>query len=108
MNLAMQTETPFIELFKHGIETPAYEDYLNSVRKSLEEQGIRTDVFTSRLPTPLMCVWSDGQRTRLQKRAEGFERAMVQRHRYQGLPRHAHERNRKRQMDLSAASDCEY
>lgn len=77
MNLAMQTETPFIELFKHGLKTPAYEEYLQSVRDSLEQQGIRTDVFTTRVPSPLMCVWSDGQRDKLRKRAEGFEAAMV-------------------------------
>jgi hypothetical protein len=77
MNLAMQTETPFIELYKHGIKTPAYEEYIQSIRDSLEERGIRTDVFTTRLPTPLMCVWTEGQRKRLLKHAEGFDAALV-------------------------------
>ncbi len=77
MNLAMQTNTPFIELFKHGVKTGAYEDCIKSIRESLEQRGIKTDVFTTRLPTPLMCVWSEGQRRRLLKRARGYEAALV-------------------------------
>ncbi len=77
MNLAMQTNTPFIELFKHGIKTEAYENYIKSIRESLEQRGIRTDVFTTRLPTPLMCVWTDGQRNRLLRSAKGYEAALV-------------------------------
>lgn len=77
MNLAMQRGSPLIQFFRHGFNTPAYEDYLKSIRNSLEQRGIRTEVFTSRLPTPLMCVWTDGQRNRLLRRAKGFEAAMV-------------------------------
>ena len=77
MNLAMQTGTPFIELFEHGVKTPAYEEYIQSIRDSLEERGIRTGVFATRLPSPLMCVWSEGQREQLLKQAEGFDAALV-------------------------------
>ena len=77
MNLAMRTDTPLIDLLEHGIKTPAYEEYIKSVRDTLEERGIRTDVFTTRLPTPLMCVWTEKQRKRLLKHAKGFDAALV-------------------------------
>lgn len=77
MNLAMETDTPLIDLFEHGVKTPAYEEYIKSIRDSLAERGIRSDVFTTRLPSPLMCVWSESQRKRLAKHAEGFDAALV-------------------------------
>ena len=77
MSMAMQTETPFIELFKHGVKTPVFEKYIQSVCDQMKEHGIRTDVFTSRLPTPLMCVWTEGQRQRLLDHAKGFDAVLV-------------------------------
>ncbi|MBT8091388.1 MAG: hypothetical protein KJN77_00005, partial [Gammaproteobacteria bacterium] len=55
MCLAMQKEEPFIEFFKHGIKTRAFEDYIQSTRDSLEERGVRTGVFSIHTPTPMMC-----------------------------------------------------
>jgi hypothetical protein len=77
MSLALETETPVLEFFKHGIKTEAFEEHVESIREKLEERGVRTDVFESRLPTPLMCVWTEGQRHRLRKRAEGCNAAVV-------------------------------
>lgn len=77
MNLAMQTDTPLIDLFDHGVKTPAYEDYIKSIRDSLEKRGIRTDVFATRLPSPLMCVWTEGQRKRFLDHAKGFDAVLV-------------------------------
>ena len=77
MNLAMQTGTPVIQPLSHGLKTPAYEEYVESTRALLEQRGMRTDVFTSLLPTPLMCVWTDGQRARLRKKASGFDAVLV-------------------------------
>ena len=77
MCLAMQEEEPFIEFFKHGIKTPAFEDHIESIRDSLTERGVRTDVFSIHTPTPMMCLWTKRQRARLRKRAEGFEAALI-------------------------------
>ena len=77
MNLAMQTKTPFIEFFKHGIKTPAFEDFVKSVREPLEQRGVRTDEFTTRFPSPLMCVWTESQKRQLLERATGFEAVLV-------------------------------
>lgn len=77
MSLAMQKKKPFIELLKHGLKTEAFEDYLRSIRDPLEQRGIRTDVFTLRLPSPLMCLWTEGQRDRLRRRAKDYDAVLV-------------------------------
>ena len=77
MSLAMQTKTPFIDLFEHGIKTGAFEDYIQSIREPLDERGIRTEVLTIRAPLPLMCLWTQGQRQRLVERAKDFEAVLV-------------------------------
>jgi hypothetical protein len=76
-SLASNDDTPFIEFFKHGIKTPAYEEYLDSLRDSLAHEGIRTGVFTSYLPCPTACMWTAGQRKRLRKRAIDYDAALV-------------------------------
>ena len=77
VSLASDEDSPFIEFFKHGIKTPAYEDYLGNIRESLEQGGIKTGVFTSYLPCAATCLWTSGQRNRLLKRAEDCDAALV-------------------------------
>ena len=77
MCLAMQEGKPFIEFFKHGIKTPAFEDHIESIRESLTERGVRTDVFSIHTPTPMMCLWTERQRARLLKRARDFDAVVI-------------------------------
>jgi len=77
MCLAMQKKAPFIELFKHGFKTAAFEDYIRSIRASLKSRGARTDVISLHTPTPMMCLWTERQRKRLLKRAKDFEAVLV-------------------------------
>lgn len=77
MSLAMQKKRPFINLFKHGLKTGAFEEYVKSIREPLEQSGIRTDVYTTRAPSPLMCLWTEGQRRRLVERAKDHEAVLV-------------------------------
>lgn len=76
-SLASHNDAPFIEFFKHGIKTPAYEEYLDELRESLEREGIKTGMFTSYLPCPTTCMWTAGQRNRLLKRAREYDAALV-------------------------------
>jgi len=76
-SLAMEKNKPLIEFFKNGLKTEAFEDYVKSIREPLEQRGVRTDAFTMRVPHPLMCLWTDGQRRRLLKRAKDFEAVLV-------------------------------
>lgn len=77
VSLAVQTDSPFIELFKSGLKTPAFENHIEQIRKPLEARGIRTGVFTSYLPLPTMCLWTQGQRSRLLEFARNYEAVMV-------------------------------
>lgn len=77
ISLAIQKDSPFIELFKHGIKTPAFEDHIQSMRERLEHRGVRTGVFCMYAPCPTMCLWTSGQRRRLFKRAKGYDAVVV-------------------------------
>ena len=77
MCLAMQKNEPFIEFFKHGVKTAAFEEHIQSIRDSLEERGVRTGVFCIHTPTPMMCLWTERQRKRLMKRAKGYEAVLI-------------------------------
>ncbi len=77
MCLAMQKKEAFIEFFKHGIKTSAFEDYIQTIRDSLAERGVRTGVFSIHTPTPMMCLWTTGQRARLLKRAKDYDAVLI-------------------------------
>ncbi|MDJ0655550.1 MAG: hypothetical protein QNJ40_15410 [Xanthomonadales bacterium] len=77
ISLATDTDSPFMELFKHGIKTPAYEAHLSSIQEGLERDGIKTGVFTSHFPCAAACLWTSGQRNRLRKHAAGYDAALV-------------------------------
>ena len=77
MCLAMQKKGPFIEFFKHGTKTAAFEEYIQSIRDSLTQQGVRTGVFSIHAPTPMMCLWTKRQRARLRKRAKDYEAVLI-------------------------------
>ncbi len=77
VSLAIQKSAPFIEVFKHGLKTGAFEDHIKEIRESLEKQGVRTGVFCTYAPVPTMCLWTKGQRKRLLKRARDYEAVLV-------------------------------
>lgn len=77
MCLAMQQKAPFIEFFKHGTKTAAFEEHIESIRDLLTQRGVRTGVFSIHTPTPMMCLWTEGQRKRFLKRAKDYEAALI-------------------------------
>jgi hypothetical protein len=77
VSLAIQKGSPFMEVFKNGLKTGAFEDYINEIRQPLEKRGVRTDILSLYAPLPTMCLWTQGQRRRLLKRAKHFEAVLV-------------------------------
>ena len=77
VSLAIQRKSPLIELFENGIKTGAFEDYISEIREPLERRGVRTAVLAIYAPLPTMCLWTQGQRERLRKRASDFEAVLV-------------------------------
>ena len=77
MCVAMQQNSPFIDFFKRGLKTGAFEDYIQSIRKPLEQRGVRTGAYSIHVPTPMMCLWTEWQRGRFLKRASDYEAVLV-------------------------------
>lgn len=77
MCLAMQRKSPFIEFFKRGLKTGAFEDYIQALRDPLEQRGVRTGVYSMHIPVPMMCLWTGGQHKRLLARARDYEAVLV-------------------------------
>ena len=74
---AIDRRSAFLDVFKSGLKTGAFEDYVREIRDPLEARGIRTDVFCVYGPVPMMCLWTPGQRARLLKRAKDVDAALV-------------------------------
>lgn len=77
MCLAMEKKSPFIEFFKRGLKTGAFEDYIKAIRDPLERRGVRTGVYSTYVPCPMMCLWMKSQQGRLLKRARDYEAVLV-------------------------------
>jgi hypothetical protein len=77
VSLAIQRSSPFMEVFKSGLKTGAFEDLIAEIRQPLERRGVRTDVVSMYAPLPTMCLWTRGQRRRLLERAKDFDTVLV-------------------------------
>jgi hypothetical protein len=77
VSLAIQKGSPFIEVFKTGLKTRAFEEHVKEIRQTLEQRGVRTGVFSIYTPVPTMCLWTEGQRRRLLKHAKDYEAVLV-------------------------------
>ena len=77
ISLAISRRSPLIELFKRGLRTGAFEEYIDELREPLERRGIRTGACTMYTPFPTMCLWTKGQRNRLRKRAKEYDLVLV-------------------------------
>jgi hypothetical protein len=77
VSLAVEKDAPLIQLFKRGIKTQAYEDFVRAMRDQLEQRGVRSGVFCAYRPTPTMCLWTEGQHKRLRKRAKKYDAVVI-------------------------------
>ena len=77
VSLAMQRSSPVIEFKNGGLTSSAFKAYVEKIRDPLEERGVRTGVFAMYAPIPMMCLWTEGQRDRLRRRASDYETVVV-------------------------------
>ena len=77
VSLAIRRKQPYMEFFRRLLGTVALDEHVAALKDDLEGRGIEAGVFTSYLPLPLMCLWSNGQRNRLRRRAEGYEAVAI-------------------------------
>ena len=77
-SLAVRENTPYIKLFRNFLRTPSYETYIQELKSRLEREGIRTDVFDSKLPHQFVaCMWTAGHRKHLARQAVGYDAVIV-------------------------------
>ena len=72
-SLAVRNNKPFIEFFRRLLKTEPYEELIDNVKLRLEEEGLKTSVFTVNLLNYLICLWTSGGRKKLIKHASQFE-----------------------------------
>ena len=77
-SLAVRTKSPYMKLFTSFLRTPSYESFIRALKSRLEHQGIRAEVFDSKLPHHLvMCMWPAGRREALARRAAEHDAMIV-------------------------------
>ncbi len=78
INQAVREEKPFIQLFTSFLKSAPFDQHLKSLQSRLKEQGVTTEVFTSNIPYQwFLCMWTAGQRKKLQKHARQYEAVIV-------------------------------
>ena len=77
-SLAVREKKPYLELFRTFLRTAAYEDHIQERRSQLEQAGIKTSVFDSKLPHQfIICMWPARRRQELARRASEYDAVMV-------------------------------
>jgi len=77
ISLAVESKRPYIEFFRRFLKTGVFDEYIKSIQKLLKEKGIKTEVFESNFPIPMVCMWSAGQRKKLLRCASKYETVIV-------------------------------
>jgi hypothetical protein len=77
-SLAVREKRPYLEPFRRLLRTEAYESFIRSLTRRLQDQGIKTAVFDSKLLHQFVaCMWTSRRRRRLAKRAAQFDGVLV-------------------------------
>ena len=75
---AVKNNKPYFEFLRRFLKTDSYEKYIESLKKELENKGIKTNVFRSRwLHQFVLCMWTSRRRRKLASRAKGYEALVV-------------------------------
>lgn len=78
VTVAVRENQPFLNLLRNIFKSAPFEDYIKKIQSGLEERGVKTKVFKSLLYHKwFMCMWTSGQRRKLQKCLKKYEAAIV-------------------------------
>lgn len=78
VTVSIREKQPLMKLWKNWFKSAPFERYLAKMQLSLSNQGIKADVFKSRLyPHWFLCMWSSNRRKKLQRHAQGYEAVIV-------------------------------
>jgi hypothetical protein len=77
-SLAVRKKRPYLELLRRLLRTEAYESFIKDLKRRLQDKGIKTAVFDSKLLHQFVaCMWTSRRRRQLAKRAAEFEALVV-------------------------------
>ena len=77
-SMAVASDEPYIEFPRRLLKTASYERLIETMKCSLEERGIKTDVFKSHLLHQfVLCMWTSRRRKKLLERARKYEALVV-------------------------------
>ena len=78
VTVAVRERKPFMQLFRSFLKSAPFEQYLRALQSRLSEKGVKTKVFRSSLYHQwFLCMWTSGQRKKLQKYAKQYEALIV-------------------------------
>jgi len=77
-SMAVRKGEPYFQIFRRFLKTASYEELIRSMKSTMEDMGIRTDVFRSHfLHQFVLCMWTSRRRKHLAKHAAGYEAVVV-------------------------------
>jgi len=75
---AIDRKLPFMRLFRSFLRSEPFEQHIEELQSQLGDRGIATEVFKSPLYYQwFLCMWTEGRRQKLRKRAEKFDAVVV-------------------------------
>ena len=76
--VAVREKKPFMQFFRSLLKSLPFDQYIKDLQSRLREQGVNTEVFESNLYHQwFMCMWTSGQRKKLQAAAKQYEAVIV-------------------------------
>lgn len=77
-SFSVTNNEPYIELFRKCLTTDSYERHIKNLKSRFEEEGIKTDVFESKIIHQfVLCMWTSNRRKKLMERAKNYEAIIV-------------------------------
>ncbi len=75
---AVRSNEPYIEFLRRFLKTASYERLIKTIKKNLENRGIKASVFKSySLHQFVLCMWTSKRRKKLLERAKKHEALVV-------------------------------
>lgn len=78
VTVSLRKQRPFMKLFRSLLTSAPFEEYIRDMQSRLNEKGVDTRVFKSRLYHQwFMCMWTSGRQKKLRKYAEHYDAVIV-------------------------------
>lgn len=76
--VSVREQEPFMRIFRSLFTSAPFERYIESLRSRLAENGVKAQVFRSRLPHQwFACMWTAARRRKLQESAKRHDAVIV-------------------------------